>query len=608
MYILLNSVLLSSAQEIVTGLINNRRISEAWKNRNITKGTAVDTLDLPFFDDFSGKTIFPDEEKWEDNHVFINNTYSVNQISQGFATFDAIDSTGSLYESASSYVFEADRLTSRPIDLDLSPTDNVYLSFFYEPGGVADWPESQDSLTLQFYSPVESKWYSAWKAPSVNEAAFKPVIISITDTRFLRKGFRFRFTNYASLSATGTDPSMAGNCDQWNVDYVLLDKNRNEADTLPADVAFTLPVRTILKTYESMPWKQFRQVFLSEMGPWITIHYMNNDEIVRNVTRNFEIFNVYENTMAHTFTAGATNIDPQTHVDYKANLIYTFNSVNNDSALFRVKSYITTDIFDPKENDTIVYFQNFGNYFAFDDGTAEAGYGINGLGSNHAMVAYRFRSYSEDTLRAVNICFNDSYENSNLRSFDLMVWSSNEGIPGEIIYTQEEMMVSQGESLNGFYTYILSDPQVVNGDFFVGWKQRSETFLNAGFDLNTLHAGRQLYWLNGDWNISQTTGSVMIRPVFGPPIATTSVTSYRQNLDRIRIWPVPAKDYLNIGIEDKYLYGAVSIRIMDLQGRTVYSGPFTTSTDISFLSEGIYFIILESNGKPVAHNRFIKSR
>ena len=90
---------------------------------------------------------------------------------------------------------------------------------------------------------------------------------------------------------------MIGNCDMWNLDYVFLDKNRNSSDTIPADVAFTLPVRSILKTQESMPWRQFRTVFLSEMGPWISIHYRNNDNIVRNVTRNFEIKDVYQNSI-----------------------------------------------------------------------------------------------------------------------------------------------------------------------------------------------------------------------------------------------------------------------------------------------------------------------
>ena len=158
-----------------------------------------------------------------------------------------------------------------------------------------------------------------------SDQRFKPALSGLINNRFLKKGFQFRFINYASLSPNLSDPSMVGNCDIWNIDYVLLDKNRNAGDTVFADVAFTLPLRSLLKSHEAMPWKQFRQVYLQEMGSSIPIHYRNNDTITRNVTRNFEIWDVYKNTQAHSFSAGATNIDPFTNVDYNANLIYTFN-------------------------------------------------------------------------------------------------------------------------------------------------------------------------------------------------------------------------------------------------------------------------------------------
>lgn len=370
-----------NAQEVITGLQSNIKVREAWENLDKRKGiTLADTLDLPFFDDFSKPAIFPDPMKWQDNFVFINNSYSDQQITEGIATFDAIDNTGRLYETASSFGFEADHLTSKPINLNYSSSEEIFLSFFYQPGGLADAPEEKDSLIVQFFAPAENKWYSVWKATDTTLHPFKPVIIKIENTRFLKNGFRFRFINYASLSASLADPSMIGNCDQWNVDYVYLNRNRNDADTIPADVAFTLPVRSALKTYEAMPWKQFRQVFLSEMGPSIPIHYRNNDKVIRNITRNFEIKNIYGNVEAYSFSAGATNINASTNIDYKANLIYTFNTDNTDSALFRIKCILITDDFDPKNNDTIIYFQNFKDYFAFDDGTAESGYGINGLG------------------------------------------------------------------------------------------------------------------------------------------------------------------------------------------------------------------------------------
>ena len=55
--------------------------------------------------------------------------------------------------------------------------------------------------------------------------------------------------------------------------------------------------------------------------------------------------------------------DPLTNVDYNANLVYTFNSPDNDSALFRITASLKTDNFDPKGNDTLVYYQVFQKLF-----------------------------------------------------------------------------------------------------------------------------------------------------------------------------------------------------------------------------------------------------
>lgn len=597
-----------AAQEVVTGLFSNVRIRSEWEKSDKRKSiSAADTLELPFFDDFSKPVIYPDPLKWDDKFVFINNTYSGKQRTSGIATFDALDNTGRLYETASSSVFEADHLTSKPINLNYTSADDLYLSFLYEPGGLADRPEVRDFLLLQFYAPLENKWYNKWVAPTVTSDTFKAAILRIDEARFLKKGFRFRFINYASLSSSSSDPSMAGNCDQWNIDYVLLGKNRNDADTSAADVAFTKPVRTILKTYESMPWKQFRQVFLSEMGPWITTNYRNNDKIVRNVTRNFSIYDVYKNTESFSFSAGATNIDPLTTVTYNANLIYTFNSTG-DSALFKISSMLTTDIFDPKDNDTLIYYQKFGNYFAYDDGTTEAGYGVNGLGSKNSMVACRFKTFVTDTLRAVQICFNDSYQNANQRTFDLMVWDNNEDAPGDIIYSQQEMTVTQGKGINGFYTYVLTDPIELTGTFFIGWKQRSETFLNAGFDINTPPEGRQYYWLNGNWNNSQAPGTIMIRPQVGPRITNTAISSLKDRGGKLRIWPNPASDEITIDHGDMAITGIPEVRITDLFGHEIIRTDYTGRLNISMLKPGTYIVVLYSGNKPAAYGRLIKSQ
>ncbi len=599
----------AESQEITIGLQSNPLLKENIPLYSESKASTGDTLELPFFDDFSYRSFIPDSSKWSDNYVFINNTYTDKQITAGVATFDALDNTGELYETASSILFEADHLTSQPLDLDFPASENIKLSFCYQAGGLADLPEENDSLSLQFYAPEEEKWYSVWKSTGDSFPEFRSVITGIDQERFLKKGFRFRFINYASLSANLNDLSLISNCDQWNIDYVLLDTDRGPEDTTYTDVAFTLPMRSLLNEYEAMPWKQFQEILHQEMGETVTIHYRNNDIIERNVTRNFEIRDVYNDTLSKSFTAGAINIPPDSAVDYDAYHYYTFNSINEDSALFMVKSWLITDDFDPKENDTLVYYQHFNNYFAFDDGSSEGGYGINGLGSNNAMVAYRFKSFIQDTIRAVQICFNDSYMNTNQRLFDIMIWDDAGDLPGDVLYTMEEVMVKLSNEINGFHTYVFPVSVPVDNTFYVGWRQRSETFLNAGLDINTPHNGRQLYWINGNWNVSQISGTVMIRPVLGPPLVTSVNDIHYRNDKFLHFWPNPASDFIIIDPEIvSEAAGLFNISIFDLQGRKVLNVPLRDKIDISSLHEGIYIITAHHKGRYAGYNRLVKTK
>jgi hypothetical protein len=317
---------------------------------------------------------------------------------------------------------------------------------------------------------------------------------------------------------------------------------------------------------------------------------------------------MYENSLAVQITPSAQMDNPLTNVDDNKDLIYTFNTLKDDSALFKVRSWLITDIYDPKENDTIEYYQIFSNYFAFDDGSSEGGYGVNGLGSRNAMVAYRFKSFMEDTLRAIRICFNDSYENANQRAFDLMVWDDNSGMPGNVLYTQEKVMVQQGGSINGFYTYILRKGIGVDDVFYVGWRQRSETFLNAGLDINTSHNGRQFYWINGSWSQSGVTGNIMIRPVTGMPIATAINDITYKSRSILRFYPNPARDFITVDNEELVASGNAYISFLNLQGKEILKVPLTSRIDISRLHEGMFIIVASLNGNPIGFNRLIKLR
>lgn len=607
LFLLLLAKATITAQEVVTGPATNHLLSnKAAKGYPPVSKNGSDTISLPFIDDFSYTGPYPDARLWADNFVFINNTYSVDQLTRGMATFDLLNENGKLYPWAETWTFPADMLTSRYINLDYAPADSIYFSFMYQPGGIGDTPEPGDSLTLLFWSPLTGSWHSVWKTEGGNSRPFRNVIIPVTQPHFLKKGFRFRFMAYGSLSM-GSDPAMKSSCDNWNIDYVKLDKNRHRADTILHDVAFTLPLRSLLKTHETIPMKHFRNIVFSEMGSYIPVTYTNNDNVVRNVTRLFEIKNLNTGFVVHSYSGGATNINPGDVVSYAAPLFYTYETTGSDTVSFRVRSYLITDEFDRKENDTISYIQHFGNVFSFDDGSSEAGYGINGLGARNAMVAFRFRAWVPDTLRAIMICFNSSYHNASLRAFDLAVWNDDNGFPGEMIYSSEGEIPELGEEINGFHTYILDKPVSVNGIFFIGWKQRSETFLNAGVDLNTPHQGRQFYWLNGQWYKSQITGSLMIRAVTGPRIPSIGINDIPIHTGNISVWPNPVRDILYVEAGDNLIHN-ITIVIYDLSGREIIRLSGSNNINVSSLRPGIYILTTCKEGMITGKHKFIKIR
>ncbi|HCM59365.1 MAG TPA: hypothetical protein DIS74_03135 [Bacteroidales bacterium] len=598
----------ASAQEVVTGLLSNRQLGGSAPSRSVLKaGTAEEPVALPFSDDFSDVALYPSTARWSDLQVYINNTFSVRQPSAGIATLDCLDQNGHLYDDASQAVFAADRLTSRTIDLSYQPSDSIFLSFLYEAGGISDLPEEGDSLTLSFWAPVEEKWYSIWQATGEATDGFCRVILPITDPRFLVTGFRFMFTGYASLAAVLSEPSQAGNADLWNLDHILLDKGRSVHDTVIHDVAMTLPLRSLVKEYEAIPWRHFRQAYLSAMSPTAAINYRNNDTIVRNVTRHVTIRDMSNGAVVRDFDAGASNAVPLTDVLYEAPLLYTYNTASSpDTAQFMVTLSLITDDFDPKKNDTLKYIQRFSDYFAIDDGSAEAGYGINGQGSRNAMAALRFRSFIPDSVTGISICFNDAYDNANQRGFEIMVWADDNGRPGILLGSSDSPVATPGTGINGFVTYSFAEPVKVTDAFWIGWRQETEAFLNAGLDLNTPSDGRQYFSLSGSWQESQVPGTVMMRPVMKGSGTQTSAENGTLINDLFSIYPNPADGYVTIvpseDAPDDYLIDVISVT-----GALVMTIGRSENPDLSRLAAGSYMLLVKTtDGYPLSLLRVIK--
>ena len=119
-----------------------------------------DTLDLPFFDDFSESYLYPDSLNWLNNQVYVNNHFPFRPPTINVATFDGLDSKGSPYNKTINKDFSGpgDSLISQPINLKDSAgsfyaiSDSMVFSFFYQTNGLGYHLNGEDSLKLWFKS------------------------------------------------------------------------------------------------------------------------------------------------------------------------------------------------------------------------------------------------------------------------------------------------------------------------------------------------------------------------------------------------------------------------------------------------------------------------
>lgn len=650
----------ASAQERVTGILVNPAVKNAVKTtKSVRLQTAV--LQLPFFDDFSdAKGVFPNQEHWSDNYVFINDDYPVMPPTVGVATFDAIDNTGQLYGHANPFGFGADTLTSNEIRLDsittgnlrkLFPSDSIYFSFFYQPQGLGNAPAERDSLVLEFLAPDESlitinpadtvitgtdtiyypadtiileNWINMWSSRgytlqtflNAGNREFMQVMVPIIDSaRFFKPNFRFRFRGYASL-ADATLPDWQSNGSQWNVDYIYLNIDRSVNDTTHSDVAFAKKAPNMLARYTSMPYIQYRANFVNEMADNIDIKITNLDDVSYNASYKYEVTDDL-NQLVNVYNAGNYFIAPFATSGYvtepafarpPVNFIYPIN--NPQPVTFITTHMLNTEAnLGRRQNDTIRFKQVFSNYLAYDDGTAEAGYGITPAG---AQVAIKFQLNRPDSLFGANIFFNQTLSQGNIQNFYLNVWNDYFGKPGDLIYSRFGYQPVMEDSLNKFFFYRLDSAIMIepgrfpNGIFYIGWEQATDNMLNIGFDKNN-SAQQHLFFrtFGNTWNPSQYEGAVMLQPIIG---SERPLSFEEKTIDKdFRVYPNPANTP-NIKLSSKIKssdFHKYVLTVVSSEGRVVMEVPMANELNVSSLTKGFYMIMLRDGKRTLAVEKLI---
>lgn len=545
-----------------------------------------------FFQDSARQFFMPinDPSKiWADDFAYHNYRFAVNPRSLGVVTFDGLDETGFPYEIGTSITNYADNLTSKPIDLSNNlALDSIYFSFLYQAQGFGDIPEQSDSLVLEFYAKDLDQWFRVWGTNGGSVLPFKPAHIPLTENKYFKKGFQFRFRNYGSL---------AGALDHFHIDYVHLRTASSHNDTLFKDFALVYPLNTLLKNYTSVPWDHYKNSLDNKMADSLKIELYNGSPTAENYQDGFLSFSL--DNVFSLFVLPGFNLAEQQINFFPREVLTSYHNLTNGNSFdktlpgiqqsFTVKANASAQFPNDLINDSTGFFQNFTNFYSYDDGSSEAAFGPTG---SQARLAVRFDAYEADSLIGVSFQFVPSVVDVSNKLFLLTVWSENDDEPDQILYEDDVFNPRNPIYPTGdeqFVTYYFLDTikVPVNTSFFVGWRQLDPERLNLGLDRNLDFSSKIKFSVNGGatWLTSPFSGTAMIRPVFSTKL--DQFIGINEETFDVKIFPNPTTDIFQIILpqEDNNLEKI----LLDQTGRILLKTN-ENQIDLSNFSTGYFFL------------------
>ncbi len=554
-----------------------------------------------------------------------------NQPSYYVARFDGLDEKGVPYSTSTFAVGYTDSLRSQTFDFSsYSPSSNIYMSFYYQHGGYGEQPDAIDHLYLEFldttlqWNTVQDLTGVTGKSPDV----FYKAMVPVSDPKYLHAAFQYRFRSYGRQS---------GAYDVWNLDYIYIDKNRTAADTTIRDYAIRNGDQSFLNGYTAMPFNHFFKgnkattVYFNRF-PEITI---TNQDSVNSKDKIVQV--VVMDQFKHVDTTDANNdqalYNDSTYIKHFSTISFPTqnkpiyvdlihcieDSKRVDAAITPFPSKIPTlplkPSLDMMFNNVVSKRTYLYDYYAYDDGEAESGFGSNFSG---AEIAYRFVSGEKDTLTHIDICFTRNkdvnLENSQIY---LMVWrdtlSTDPNLHSELY--KQPISVHYPSSINGFVRYPLTTPIVIDSaaKFHIGFKKNFPQLLTVGYDRNNLSVGKCYYKESTQWaklDSIDDIGSMMMRPVFyeadnNVPVPIHPSTGVNKNA--LLLYPNPASTTIDIVATEEI--SNLNYVVYSLYGQIMDSGVITSTAhtiNIATLSGGMYLILCtDAKGKTYS-TRFIK--
>lgn len=591
------------AQLIVKPVPQYKPAAPTYPNARTTATLAkLDTISLPFWDDFSFSGPGVDSTLWQNGiGIFINPAIGINQPTINVATFDGINANGRPYNAESDFVAPTDSLVSHAIDMSDIPVEKantVYLSFFWQMKGLGELPDETDSLRLEFLNR-NGEWETQWSVVGLEENLsedFQKVYVPVRGSQYFHQGFRFKFQSFGKTT---------GAFDSWHIDYIYLNQDRNTSNESIFDHAIATEPLSFFNTYTSIPYSQlfaFPDTIFSPMRVTLSsfennIQPVEYNYIIRDIWANQEIFN--ENGTINPLSAfGRGEIETQTidktifnsntdslYISTEFQFIsgdqYFIKSINNGGA---DTTFVVDEYFNFRLNDTIRKEFIIHDILSYDDGSAEFAAGIN---QSNGQIAIQFVLAERDSITAIDIHFPlikpviSAGEQMNLR-----VFKNLSGEVGSLLAVQN-FPIEPSDSINKFSRYTFESPVVVSDTFYIGFQQFKDDFIGIGLDKSHNQSDKIYFNAQGTWEQNlKVEGSLMVRPVFGKtnydPNAVVGIDKEPANF--LSFYPNPARETIKVkGNYDQ-------IEMYSLSGRSVKFTLSNNTINVSGLSNGIYIL------------------
>lgn len=544
---------------------------------------------LPFWDDFSEGI---DTLKWTVNGASYTETIGQNPPSLGAIMFNGVDQNGRPYSNQIHDQGEGDFLTSKPFNLTTlssAQRGSLFLSFFWQAGGKAEAPDSNDRLTLQVLDGSGS-WITLWVkqgGENLNRNLFTQEIIQIRP-EWQHAGFQFRFFS---------NGRQIGPFDSWLVDYVYLNFSRNANDLTYRDRALTGRNHIKLGNYSAYPLELLQK---GQSGKWREIQ--NEFLNLENRFRSMEFSIQFENSLGNPlfivnedtpFNPVPNSLERRSFISRKFNeipvppsetdLVISTSLTSGDRFLFQIQNGDTVRYasVDYRRNDTVKTVFPIRDFFAYDNGSADYSAGIN---QRSGQLAVKYDTPEPVFLKGLSIHFTNASQAN--QPIDIVVWDKLEQRP---IFSKESVIP---EKIPGqdFSYYSLDTNIRVRGEFFVGFTQFSNEFIHVGLDKVNDQGDKIYYNVGGAWvQNKEVKGSLMIRPhvALAAPFKQSEIPS-----STLRIFPNPVVNRLTVA-------GQFSeIMIFDSFGRQIFLPRERTSEGeiVNFEGQqtGVYVIKLFS--------------